>query len=508
MESHSLSSSLTIRAKSLTQPLPPRRSFNVQANPNKYLSVFPSPIMPVLTYSRRPLQIHRRNASFTRRRNSNSSWKFYARVVGGDSGRISDVTRELIVLNSALTLVLGVANRVLYKLALVPMKEYPFFLAQVTTFGNASFTRRRNLNSSRKFYVRAVGGDSGRISDVTTELIVLNSALTLVLGVANQVLYKLALVPMKEYPFFLAQVTTFGYLAIYLSILYARYRAGIVTKEMVAYPKSRFLLIGLLEALGVVCGMYAGAVLPGPAIPILSQTFLVWQLTLSVFILGRTYSLNQIAGCLLVAAGVVLAVTSGSDSNQMLTGIAFVWPVLMVASSAFQAAASVIKEFVFIDAASRLKGKVLDIFVVNSFGSGFQLCRAHPRQFYRSREEMFTRLQYNMQNLFLILIGPEMFFMDLQATQTLYALLFSVFAVAEVIAGSIVVVRMTLHTVDNGYSIAIYVFTFMLHTPSVPFYLTPILRIVFSNYFSNFLKSREIFCIFTFLPLVLNNNIH
>ncbi|KAF3645529.1 putative transcription initiation factor TFIID subunit 7-like [Capsicum annuum] len=150
------------------------------------------------------------------------------------------------------------------------------------------------------------------------------------------------------------------YLAIYLSILYARYRAGIVTKEMVAYPKSRFLLIGLLEALGVVCGMYAGAVLPGPAIPILSQTFLVWQLTLSVFILGRTYSLNQIAGCLLVAAGVVLAVTSGSDSNQMLTGIAFVWPVLMVASSAFQAAASVIK------------GKVLDIFVVNSFGSGFQ----------------------------------------------------------------------------------------------------------------------------------------
>ncbi|KAM3342333.1 protein CLT2, chloroplastic isoform X2 [Capsicum galapagoense] len=372
MESHSLSSSLTIRAKSLTQPLPPRRSFNVQANPNKYLSVFPSPIIPVLTSSRRPLQIHRRNASFTRRRNSNSSWKFYARVVGGDSGRISDVTRELVVLNSALTLVLGVANRVLYKLALVPMKEYPFFLAQVTTFGNASFTRRRNLNSSRKFYVRAVGGDSGRISDVTTELIVLNSALTLVLGVANQVLYKLALVPMKEYPFFLAQVTTFGYLAIYLSILYARYRAGIVTKEMVAYPKSRFLLIGLLEALGVVCGMYAGAVLPGPAIPILSQTFLVWQLTLSVFILGRTYSLNQIAGCLLVAAGVVLAVTSGSDSNQMLTGIAFVWPVLMVASSAFQAAASVIKEFVFIDAASRLKGKVLDIFVVNSFGSGFQ----------------------------------------------------------------------------------------------------------------------------------------
>lgn len=52
----------------------------------------------------------------------------------------------------------------------------------------------------------------------------------------------------------------FRYLAIYLSILYARYHAGIVTDEMVAYPKSRFLLIGFLEALGVISGMYAGGI--------------------------------------------------------------------------------------------------------------------------------------------------------------------------------------------------------------------------------------------------------
>lgn len=33
------------------------------------------------------------------------------------------------------TVVLGVGNRVLYKLALVPLKHYPFFLAQLATFG-------------------------------------------------------------------------------------------------------------------------------------------------------------------------------------------------------------------------------------------------------------------------------------------------------------------------------------------------------------------------------------
>ncbi|KAF3639950.1 putative crt -like protein 3-like isoform X2 [Capsicum annuum] len=420
--------------------------------------------MPLLTSSRR-LQIHRGNTWFIPRRNLNSSSEFIARAVGSDSRRISGVTRELIVLNSALTLVLGLATCVL-KLALVPMKEYPFFSSSGYYFWN--------LNSSRKFYVRAVGGDSGRISDVTTELILLNSALTLVLGVANQVLYKLALVLMKEYPFFLALVTTLGskwrqnleskgfklsrteieyleckfsdasrdanvdvmleiqvipreqvsskfhrvvvkpimlygtewwpfknshvqklrvtvmrmlkwmcgltrrdkirnkvihaklgvpsmedkireaklYLAIYLSILYARYRAGIVTKERVAYLKSRFLLVGLLEALGVVCGMYAGAVLPGPAIPILSQG-------ISKVILESWHSDKTVADRVRKLAFVIME-CSGSDSNQMLAGIAFVWPVLMVASSAFQAAASVIK------------GKVLDIFVVNSFGSGFQ----------------------------------------------------------------------------------------------------------------------------------------
>ncbi|XP_057490256.1 protein CLT2, chloroplastic-like [Actinidia eriantha] len=226
---------------------------------------------------------------------------------------------------------------------------------------------------NHRFTVRATAKErSDSEASSNTKLIVAFSAITVVLAVANRVLYKLALVPMKEYPFFLAQVTTFGYVAIYFSILYMRYRGRIVTDEMMAIPKSPFIMIGILEALGVAAGMSAGAMLPGPAIPILSQTFLVWQLAFSTLLLGRKYSWNKITGCLLVAAGVVVAVTSGSDTNQMLSGIGFVWPMLMIASSAFQAGASILKESVFVDAATRLKGKLLDIFVVNSFGSGFQ----------------------------------------------------------------------------------------------------------------------------------------
>lgn len=48
----------------------------------------------------------------------------------------SNGRKKLIVIAcSTVTVALAIANRVLYKLALVPLKEYPFFLAQLTTFG-------------------------------------------------------------------------------------------------------------------------------------------------------------------------------------------------------------------------------------------------------------------------------------------------------------------------------------------------------------------------------------
>lgn len=43
--------------------------------------------------------------------------------------------RMKVVVAAAVTVVLGVGNRVLYKLALVPLRHYPFFLAQLATVG-------------------------------------------------------------------------------------------------------------------------------------------------------------------------------------------------------------------------------------------------------------------------------------------------------------------------------------------------------------------------------------
>lgn len=145
----------------------------------------------------------------------------------------------------------------------------------------------RNSQNTANFTVRASSETSPphlASSSNNSKLVFVSSAITVALAVANRVLYKLALVPMKQYPFFLAQFTTFGYVLfyfifsflgliywfnsinydsnvkhryvmIYFSILFMRYRAGIVTREMIGLPKSRFVAIGILEALGVATGM-------------------------------------------------------------------------------------------------------------------------------------------------------------------------------------------------------------------------------------------------------------
>ncbi|XP_022897957.1 protein CLT1, chloroplastic-like isoform X2 [Olea europaea var. sylvestris] len=216
----------------------------------------------------------------------------------------------------------------------------------------------------------AVAVEKSKDGDRRVEVVVA-AATTVVLGVGNRVLYKLALVPLKQYSFFLAQLATFGYIVVYFSILYLRYQAGKVTDEMLSLPKFPLVAVGLLEALAAASGMAAGAILSGAAIPILSQSFLVWQLILSYIFLGRRYSFNQLFGCFLVAVGVIITVASGSGADSLM-GAGIFWSLLMIISFLLQAADTILKEIIFLDAAQRLKGGSVDLFVINSFGSAYQ----------------------------------------------------------------------------------------------------------------------------------------
>lgn len=98
----------------------------------------------------------------------------------------------------------------------------------------------------------------------------------------------------------------------------------------------------------------------------------MWQLILSATILKERYTLGQIGGCFLVIAGVVMVVGSGSGGAASLQQCGYFWPLVMIVSTLFTACGTILKEYIFQDAAKQLKGGNLDIFVVNTLGSTFQ----------------------------------------------------------------------------------------------------------------------------------------
>ncbi|PKI57772.1 hypothetical protein CRG98_021839 [Punica granatum] len=136
---------------------------------------------------------------------------------------------------------------------------------------------------------------------------------------------------------------------------------------MLMMPKAPFIAVGILEALAAATGMAAG----GKLLSICDLlTFL--SILLSVIFLGRRYRVNQLIGCFLVAVGVVITVASGSSAGHSLKEAGIFWSILMIISFLLQAADTVLKEVIFLDAEKQLKGGSVDLFVVNSYGSAFQ----------------------------------------------------------------------------------------------------------------------------------------
>ncbi|KAF5832068.1 hypothetical protein DUNSADRAFT_12181 [Dunaliella salina] len=218
--------------------------------------------------------------------------------------------------------------------------------------------------------------------------LLLGICFALLAGAANRVLFKIALVPMGNYVFFLAQFQNFGYLLVYFTTLLIRVRAGAVTSEMLQVDKRPFILIGACEAASQVFSMIGASHLPGVLIPIINQSYLLWSFLLAALILKTRFHPSQLIGALLVVVGVALSVLPpdlaaslwhGNPSTAASTlsgsagipGVELKYVALVVACFSLPALASIMKDKIFRDERERL-GRPLDIFVVNSFGSAFQ----------------------------------------------------------------------------------------------------------------------------------------
>ncbi|BAF07351.2 Os01g0955700 [Oryza sativa Japonica Group] len=70
----------------------------------------------------------------TRREDAAARCAAAGEVVGSAAGVGRSAGMEVAIATAAVV-AMGTGNRVLYKLALVPLRDYPFFLAQLATFG-------------------------------------------------------------------------------------------------------------------------------------------------------------------------------------------------------------------------------------------------------------------------------------------------------------------------------------------------------------------------------------
>lgn len=154
-------------------------------------------------------------------------------------------------------------------------------------------TRRESLffkqhapgtNKLRRIVPHASAAIPAQSSGTTAKALALTIGAVVLTGVANRVLYKMALAPLGNYVFFLAQFQTFGYVAIYAAVLFLRHRAGLVSSKMLSLPRlmaPTFIAIGFVEALSSLLSFIGAAKLPGVVLPLLSQTVLFWQVLLA-----------------------------------------------------------------------------------------------------------------------------------------------------------------------------------------------------------------------------------
>ena len=186
----------------------------------------------------------------------------------------------------------------------------------------------------------------------------------LAMGVTNRVLYRVSLVPMADYTYFLSLLLSFGYVTVFSTILLLRVRAGIVPPAMLfSLPFARLAVVGIIDSAGLLLGLTGASRLPGTVLPILGQTMLLWQLAFSHVFLGRRFSRNQYLGVFLVFMGVVIVGYPVSGAAALHYPSA----ALMVLSMACPALSTMVKER-FFATAQRILGKPVDIFVVNTVG--------------------------------------------------------------------------------------------------------------------------------------------
>lgn len=137
-------------------------------------------------------------------------------------------------------------------------------------------------------------GDSGdgRTAAKDGSTLVMAFVVMIFIGTGNRVFMKLQTYPMYNYPFFLTMLSTFIYVPVcFLYIIPMLAFGSAITPAQRAIPKFKFAVMGLLDSIAGIMGVFAVNYINNAAmIVLLQQAAIPISMSISKFFLGAKYT--------------------------------------------------------------------------------------------------------------------------------------------------------------------------------------------------------------------------
>ena len=135
-------------------------------------------------------------------------------------------------------------------------------------------------------------------------------AVSVILAVVNRVSRKMMLDSYgPKYGFFRQELTNLMYNVWVTIFVVPRVYNGTVTKEMLAFPIWQLCIVSICDASSDFFSSVGGVYTPGNYQVMISQTAVIFVMTLSVFVLKTKYHILAMGGAALTVAGAVIAIT-------------------------------------------------------------------------------------------------------------------------------------------------------------------------------------------------------
>eukprot|EP00815_Leptocylindrus_aporus_P004513 CAMPEP_0116068238 /NCGR_PEP_ID=MMETSP0322-20121206/11536_1 /TAXON_ID=163516 /ORGANISM="Leptocylindrus danicus var. apora, Strain B651" /LENGTH=475 /DNA_ID=CAMNT_0003555299 /DNA_START=175 /DNA_END=1599 /DNA_ORIENTATION=+ len=168
------------------------------------------------------------------------------------------------------------------------------------------------LESSPDNVKQLSSSDSNNDADSKdNRMLILSFVSMVVVGSANKIFSKLQTIPMYNYPITLSLLTTFYYIPMCFAYIIpaSRGESPIISREQMNMPKWPFFIMGILDCMSSLMGMFAAVYLPGSLLVLLPQAAIPISMVLSKHMLGERYSGYHYAGAFIVVIGIIVVLS-------------------------------------------------------------------------------------------------------------------------------------------------------------------------------------------------------